>query len=61
LTVLHIGDGKENDWDSFPSFREALRRWGLLAKEAERAYVAKLGLRIKKRFFVEIRGAMSRS
>lgn len=48
LTVMHIGDGKESDWDSFPSFRETLQKWGLLAKDADRADVAKLGLRVKK-------------
>ncbi len=48
LTVMHVGDGKEIDWDSFPSFRKTLQNWGLLAKDAERADIAKLGLRVKK-------------
>ncbi len=48
LTVMHIGDGKETDWDSFPSFRHTLQDWGLLEKNADRADVLKLGLRVRK-------------
>jgi nucleotide-binding universal stress UspA family protein len=48
LTLLHIGNGKDVDWDAFPSFRETLQHWGLLEKGASRADVAKLGIKVNK-------------
>jgi len=48
LTLLHIGNGKDVDWDAFPSFRETLQRWGLLESGASRADVSKLGIKVNK-------------
>lgn len=48
LTVLHVGNGDDVDWDAFPSFREILQRWGMLEEGASRSAVAKLGLKVNK-------------
>ena len=48
LTVLHVGGGEDADWESFPSFRETLKRWGEIAPDAGRSDVVKLGLSVKK-------------
>jgi nucleotide-binding universal stress UspA family protein len=48
LTLLHVGAKDEMDWDSFPSVRTQLQRWGLLEEGARRADVAKFGVTIEK-------------
>ncbi len=48
LIIMHVGEKKDVDWDSFPSVRETLQRWGLLEEGARRADVVKLGIEIEK-------------
>jgi nucleotide-binding universal stress UspA family protein len=48
LTLMHVSEAKEVDWDSFPSVRETLQRWGLLEPGAHRADVNKMGVNIEK-------------
>lgn len=48
LTLLHVGDGAEEDGE-FPRVREVLQRWGLLDPGARRADVFNtLGIEVKK-------------
>lgn len=48
LTIMHVSKDKHADWDSFPSVRETLQRWGMLEPGAKRADVSKLGIEIEK-------------
>ncbi len=50
LTLMHVGEGEpqEVDWESFPSVRATLQRWGLLEEGAKRSDVAKLGIQVEK-------------
>lgn len=48
LSIMHVSRDKHADWDSFPSVRETLQRWGMLESGARRADVSKLGIEIEK-------------
>jgi nucleotide-binding universal stress UspA family protein len=49
LDILHANpDAKEIDWDDFPSVREALERWGLVAPGSSKEVVRNLGLEVHK-------------
>ena len=48
LSLLHVGESADTEWDRFPSVRQTLQRWGLLEAGADRADVSKLGITIKK-------------
>ncbi len=48
LTLMHVEEKKDIDWDSFPSVRIMLQQWGMLEPGAHRADVAKLGVHIEK-------------
>ena len=49
LEILHVDrQNTRADWDSYPSVRETLSRWGLLPSDASRGDVAKLGINISK-------------
>ena len=48
LSLLHVGESEDVDWDRFPSVRATLQRWGLLDAAAHRADISKLGLGVEK-------------
>jgi nucleotide-binding universal stress UspA family protein len=49
LDILHANpDAKEIDWDDFPSVRQALQRWGLIAPGSSKEDVRQLGLNVHK-------------
>lgn len=48
LSLLHVGEGGEEEWDKFPAVRETLQRWGLLEPGAKRGDVPKLGIGVEK-------------
>lgn len=49
LDILHANpDAKEIDWDDFPSVREALERWELIARGSSKEEVRNLGLEVHK-------------
>jgi nucleotide-binding universal stress UspA family protein len=49
LDILHANpEAKEIDWDDFPSVREALERWGLIAPGSSKEEVRQLGLEVHK-------------
>ena len=49
LEILHVDRHQTRaDWDSYPSVRDTLCRWGLLPDNASRADVARLGVNISK-------------
>ncbi|MEZ6125610.1 MAG: universal stress protein [Planctomycetaceae bacterium] len=49
LEILHVDRQQTRaDWDSYPSVRETLSRWGLLPADAGRGDVARLGVNISK-------------
>jgi len=49
LDILNVGQGGQDGWSSFPSVRETLERWGLLAPGSDRSAVYdELALRVRK-------------
>ena len=49
LTILHAGGDKSKSWDSFPSVRGTLERWGMLEPNSSRSAVFdQLAVRVKK-------------
>lgn len=49
LTILHAGGNRSKSWDSFPSVRTTLERWGMLEAGSPRSAVFdELAVRVKK-------------
>lgn len=48
LHMLHAGKDTHEEWDEFPSIREVLQKWGVIAEGASRSEVTDLGLGIRK-------------
>lgn len=53
LRIFHVADEAsddelEEDWSKFPSVREILYQWGMVAKNASRADVLALGVQVEK-------------
>jgi nucleotide-binding universal stress UspA family protein len=48
LTVMHVSDGDEDDWDEMPQVRSTLKKWGLLRNEWDPAELVELGIRVRK-------------
>ena len=49
LTLLHAGGDKAKSWESFPSVRGTLERWGMIEAGSSRSAVLdKLSVRVKK-------------
>jgi nucleotide-binding universal stress UspA family protein len=53
LRIFHVADELsddelEEDWNKFPSVREILHQWGMVAKNASRADVLALGVQVEK-------------
>lgn len=49
LCMLHVDRGVGRaDWDSYPSVRDTLSRWGVLGENATRNDVARLGVSVQK-------------
>jgi nucleotide-binding universal stress UspA family protein len=48
LTLIHVGESGEREWDQFPAVRQTLERWGLLQAGSRRADIGKLGVQIEK-------------
>lgn len=48
LSLLHVGEAGETDWQDFPAVRKTLERWGLIDADSHRSDIAKLGLGVEK-------------
>lgn len=48
FTLLHVASGEEGELLDFPGVREALERWGVLARDSPRSAVPQLGIGVKK-------------
>jgi nucleotide-binding universal stress UspA family protein len=49
LALLHVDSSRdETDWDEFPSIRESLIRWGMIAPNAPQSAVTELGVQVTK-------------
>ncbi len=48
LTLLHVSPDMEAEWSDFPSVRQTLERWGLLAPSSPRSAVPALGIDVRK-------------
>jgi len=48
LHLIHVGKDTDEEWDAFPSIREILQRWGMIAEHAPRSDVIALGIDIEK-------------
>ena len=48
VNMLHVGKDTDDEWESFPSVRYILQRWGILKNGADRSEVLDLGIDIEK-------------
>jgi nucleotide-binding universal stress UspA family protein len=49
LSLLHVGDDSDEEWDRFPAIRDTLGRWGLIEPDAKRSEIQeKLGVGVEK-------------
>src|SRR5262249_42640585 len=48
LTMLHVAANPQVKWQDFPGVRDALERWGLIAKGSPKSAVGRLGIEVAK-------------
>jgi nucleotide-binding universal stress UspA family protein len=48
LSLLHVGKDTDEEWDAFPSIRQILQGWGVIAEGASQSDVTDLGIEVEK-------------
>jgi nucleotide-binding universal stress UspA family protein len=48
LTMLHVDNDSDADWQDFPGVRDTLERWGLIMEGSPKSAVGELGIEVQK-------------